>query len=191
MTVIRGTGKESFSGRTRDSLARPAASDPALSHSGDLPTSSGWSSQVGRLPLARLEGGEFQVRSRRGWNMTSVIPELRALPPGLVLDGELVAWKGSEPYFQFVCRRVPYCERRKTLDKLKLDGSAWVTAETSTTGERSSRPSANTGLVGARMVRTAAFCIASNPWPTFLSHRHSHARGVLGVNSSGIGRRVT
>jgi len=32
--------------------------------------------------------------------MTSVLPELRALPAGLVLDGELVAWKGSEPYFR-------------------------------------------------------------------------------------------
>ena len=38
--------------------------------------------------------------------MTSVLPELRGLPSGLVLDGELVAWKGSEPYFPLVCRRV-------------------------------------------------------------------------------------
>jgi len=48
----------------------------------------------------------FAVRSRRGWNMTEVLPELRRLPAGLVLDGELVAWKGSEPYFPLVCRRV-------------------------------------------------------------------------------------
>ena len=26
--------------------------------------------------------------------------------PKMVLDGELVAWKGSEPYFPLVCRRV-------------------------------------------------------------------------------------
>jgi ATP-dependent DNA ligase len=38
--------------------------------------------------------------------MTPVLPELRGLSPGLVLDGELVAWKGSEPYFPLVCRRV-------------------------------------------------------------------------------------
>ena len=38
--------------------------------------------------------------------MTSVLPELRALPAGPVLDGELVAWRGDEPYFPHVCRRV-------------------------------------------------------------------------------------
>jgi ATP-dependent DNA ligase len=35
----------------------------------------------------------LRVRSRRGWNMTEQLPELRYLPGGLVLDGELVAWK--------------------------------------------------------------------------------------------------
>ena len=38
--------------------------------------------------------------------MTSVLPELEDLTSGLVLDGELVAWRGSEPYFPLVCRRV-------------------------------------------------------------------------------------
>jgi len=38
--------------------------------------------------------------------MTPVLTELSALPEGLLLDGELVAWKGSEPYFPLVCRRV-------------------------------------------------------------------------------------
>jgi ATP-dependent DNA ligase len=32
------------------------------------------------------------VRSRRGWDMTEPLPELAALPEGLVLDGELVAF---------------------------------------------------------------------------------------------------
>jgi len=88
--------------------------------------------------------------------MTPVLPELSALPEGLVLDGELVAWKGSEPYFPHVCRRVlnrdssvsltfvifdlhrdgvdltgrPYVERRRELEELQLDGSAWTTSET-------------------------------------------------------------
>ena len=88
--------------------------------------------------------------------MTPVLPELRALPTGLLLDGELVAWKGSEPYFPHVCRRVlnrdmsipltfvifdllrqkgvdlttrPYSERRRKLERLKLDGGAWTTCE--------------------------------------------------------------
>ena len=47
--------------------------------------------------------GDFRVRSRRGWNMSEVLPELRKLPTGPVLDGELVAWKGSKPYFPRVC----------------------------------------------------------------------------------------
>jgi hypothetical protein len=38
--------------------------------------------------------------------MTGVLPELRDLPPGLVLDGELVTWKKSQPYFPLICRRV-------------------------------------------------------------------------------------
>ena len=88
--------------------------------------------------------------------MTPVLPELRALPDGLVLDGELVAWKVSEPSFPFVCRRIlhrdmsvpltfvifdllrrdgvdltgrPYDERRSELGQLGLDGIGWATTE--------------------------------------------------------------
>ena len=130
-----------------------------LSRPGPLPSGSGWSFELkwdGFRALVSTEDG-LEVRSRRGWNMTPVLPELRALPPGLVLDGELVAWKGSEPYFPLVCRRVlnrdmsvpftfvifdvlrhggldlttmPFLERRATLTRLKLDGPAWTTSET-------------------------------------------------------------
>jgi bifunctional non-homologous end joining protein LigD len=88
--------------------------------------------------------------------MTPVLPELRSLPDGLVLDGELVAWRGSEHYFPLVCRRVlnrdmsvpltfvifdllrrdgvdltgrPYEERRSELGQLGLDGIGWATTE--------------------------------------------------------------
>ena len=37
--------------------------------------------------------------------MTAVLPELRNLPSGLVLDGELVGWKRGEAYFPAVCSR--------------------------------------------------------------------------------------
>ena len=129
-----------------------------LSHPGPLPSGSGWSYELkwdGFRALVSTEDG-LHVRSRRGWNMTPVLPELSALPEGLVLDGELVAWKGSEPYFPHVCRRVlnrdssvsltfvifdlhrdgvdltgrPYVERRRELEELQLDGSAWTTSET-------------------------------------------------------------
>jgi bifunctional non-homologous end joining protein LigD len=79
--------------------------------------------------------------------MTTVLSELRGLPSGLVLDGELVAWKGKVPYFPHICRRVlnrdmsipltfivfdllrvdgtdvterPYSERRELLESLDL-----------------------------------------------------------------------
>jgi bifunctional non-homologous end joining protein LigD len=88
--------------------------------------------------------------------MTAVLPELGGLSARLVLDGELVASEGSEPYFPHICRRVlnrdmsvpltfvifdllrrdgvdltsrPYDERRKALESLKLNGGAWATWE--------------------------------------------------------------
>lgn len=79
-----------------------------LSRPGSLPTGQGWSYELkwgGFRALVSTED-ELRVRSRRGWKTTPVLPELRELPAGLVLDGELVAWKGSEPYFPLVCRRV-------------------------------------------------------------------------------------
>jgi len=124
-----------------------------------LPAGPGWSFELkwdGFRAIVSTEDG-LQVRSRRGWDMTPVLPELRALPRGLLLDGELVAWKGSEPYFPLVCRRVlnrdmsvpltfvifdvlrhkgldltarPYSERRRKLERLGLEGSAWATVET-------------------------------------------------------------
>jgi bifunctional non-homologous end joining protein LigD len=129
-----------------------------LSRPGPLPTGDGWSHELKWDGFRALVStvGELSVRSRRGWNMTSVLPELRALPAGLVLDGELVAWKGNEPYFPLVCRRVlnrdmsvqlmyvifdvlrvkrrdltrtPYIERRQVLEGLKLQGPSWATCE--------------------------------------------------------------
>jgi bifunctional non-homologous end joining protein LigD len=130
-----------------------------LSRPGPLPAGAGWSFELkwdGFRALVSTED-DLQVRSRRGWNMTPVLPELRDLPTGLLLDGEVVAWKGSEPYFRLVCRRVlnrdmsvpltfvifdllrrdgvdltssPYVERRQKLEGPKLDGRAWTTCET-------------------------------------------------------------
>ena len=111
--------------------------------------------------LVSTEEG-LRVRSRRGFNMTPAVPELRKLPEGLVLDGELVAWKGRQPYFPSICRRVlnhelsvpvtfvafdllridgtdlcnrSYAERRDLLVSLGLDGRGWATSETFEDGE--------------------------------------------------------
>ena len=108
-----------------------------------------------RALVATEEG--LEVRSRRGWNMTPVLPELRASPAGLVLDGELVAWRESEPYFPLVCRPVlnrdmsipltfvifdllrrdgvhltssPYLERRQDLERAPLEPVSSPPSET-------------------------------------------------------------
>jgi bifunctional non-homologous end joining protein LigD len=130
-----------------------------LSRPGPLPSGSGWSFELkwdGFRALVSTEDG-LRVRSRRGWNMTGVLSELCGLPAGLLLDGELVAWKKSQPHFPLVCRRVlngdvtipltyvifdvlrrdgddltgePYVSRRTTLHELQLDGPSWMTSET-------------------------------------------------------------
>jgi bifunctional non-homologous end joining protein LigD len=96
----------------------------------------------------------LRVRSRRGWNMTGLLPELEALPEGLVLDGELVAFEDGLPFFPLLCERmlhgrrhVPvvcmifdvlrvdcvstmgqrYTERRAILEALDLSGPSWHT----------------------------------------------------------------
>jgi len=70
---------------------------------------------------------EERVRSRRGWDMTPAVAELADLPPRLVLDGELVAWKNDESHFPSVCRRVLNRDKSIPLtfvvfDVLRCDG---------------------------------------------------------------------
>jgi len=135
-------------------LARPAP----------LPSGPAWTFELkwdGFRILVSTEH-ELRVRSRRGRDMTPVLPEVRKLPEGLVLDGELVAWKGREPWFPNLRRRmldhdltVPvtfiafdllgidgtdvsqrtYSERRDLLVGLGLDGPGWATSETFEDGD--------------------------------------------------------
>jgi bifunctional non-homologous end joining protein LigD len=135
-----------------------------LARAGPLPSGSAWSFELmwdGFRAIVSTEGG-LRVRSHRGWNMTPVLPELRRLPSGLVLDGELVAWKGREPWFPNLRRRMlnndlsvpvtfvafdllsidgidltkrPYEERRALLATLGLDGPGWATSETFEDGQ--------------------------------------------------------
>jgi bifunctional non-homologous end joining protein LigD len=130
-----------------------------LSRSGDVPVGPGWTFEVkwdGFRALVSTENG-LQVRSRRGWNMTPLLPELEDLPPGLVLDAELVAFNADgDPDWPRLCQRVlhgarairlqlvvfdllaesglcllarPYAERRARLESLRLEGSAWMTPQ--------------------------------------------------------------
>jgi bifunctional non-homologous end joining protein LigD len=82
---------------------------PMLARSGRLPTESGWAFELkwdGFRAIVRT-GSEYRVRSRRGWNMTKLVPELAEMPVDAVLDGELVALGDDGwPHFPLVCERL-------------------------------------------------------------------------------------
>jgi len=91
----------------------------------------------------------FRVRSRRGWNMAPLIPELARDDVHGIFDGELVAFQDGLPHFPLVTARMlhkkrnvpvayavfdvlaldgepttslPYSERRELLESLGVDG---------------------------------------------------------------------
>ena len=80
-----------------------------LARSGGLPNRDGYAYEPkwdGFRAIIRCRS-EFRVRSRRGWNMTELVPELAALPVDAVLDGELVALgEDGWPHFPLVCQRL-------------------------------------------------------------------------------------
>jgi bifunctional non-homologous end joining protein LigD len=99
----------------------------------------------------------LRVRSRRGWDMRELVPELAALPVPATLDGELVAFApDGSPDFPLVCERMlmrrsqitvvfvifdllnldgrsllaePYSKRRAELETLGMNGVYWTTPE--------------------------------------------------------------
>ncbi len=80
-----------------------------LARPGEFPSGPGWSYEVKwdgfRALVSTVDG--LRARSRRGWNMTEALPELRGLPAGVVLDGELVAFnKAGDPHFPLLSRRI-------------------------------------------------------------------------------------
>src|SRR3954453_17406760 len=93
----------------------PLPISPMLSAPGDIPTDEGWVYEVkwdGFRALVSTEDG-LRVRSRRGWDMTALLPELAGVPKGLVLDSELVAFNElGVPDWPLLCRRVLHGESR-------------------------------------------------------------------------------
>ena len=136
-----------------------------LARTRPLPAGGGWRFQVkwdGFRALVSTEG-EVRVRSRNGWAMTPLLPELEAMPRGLLLDGEVVAWgDGGLPDFDRLCARLlhregdvavtfmvfdllridghslldtPYGRRRRLLEELDVNGEAWFTPDVFDDGE--------------------------------------------------------
>jgi len=70
---------------------RPPA--PVLCRSAKLPTGRGWSYEpkIDGFRLRADTGKGFHAVSRRGHDFAERLPELRVLPPGLQLDGEIYA----------------------------------------------------------------------------------------------------
>jgi bifunctional non-homologous end joining protein LigD len=68
------------------------------------------------------------VRSRLGWDMTNLLPELAALPADVQLDGELIAWgDDNNPDFHRLSRRMLHGDSTipvtyMAFDVLALDG---------------------------------------------------------------------
>jgi bifunctional non-homologous end joining protein LigD len=131
-----------------------------LARSGQLPTRGDWAYEVkwdGFRAIVSTEGEALRVRSRRGWDMTDLVPELAALPVLVTLDGELCAFgPDGAPDFSLICERMlmrrsgirltymvfdllcldgqdftrrPYAERRVQLEALGLNDVYWQTPE--------------------------------------------------------------
>jgi len=136
-----------------------------LLRSGSIPKRGQYAYEVkwdGFRALLSTESG-LRVRSRRGWDMTELVPEFSAFPVYGIFDGELVAFDADgNPDFPLVCERMlmrrrhvhltyivfdvlslngenlmgaPYSERRARLKELDLNGIYWRTPEAFEDGE--------------------------------------------------------
>jgi bifunctional non-homologous end joining protein LigD len=86
--------------------------EPMLARSGPRPSGRGWTFEPkldGFRCLVCTHGG-YRARSRRGWEMTPLLPELAAaLPADVQLDGEIVALdQDGRPDFHRLSARMLY-----------------------------------------------------------------------------------
>jgi bifunctional non-homologous end joining protein LigD len=126
-----------------------------LAQSGPVPTRGDWSYEVKWDGFRALVSTRpFRIHSRRGWDMTELLPEFVDLRPHGVYDGELVAFgEDGRPDFYAVCERLlfrdakiplalivfdvlayrgrslvdePYWKRREILERIDFGGRAHV-----------------------------------------------------------------
>src|SRR3954452_15470018 len=126
-----------------------------LAKSGPIPRIAGWSFEPkldGFRCLICTHGGRYRARSRRGWDMTALLPELASLPTDVQLDGEIVAVNenGYPDFHQLSARmlhkargisvryyafdvlaceggsvtHLAYSDRRDLLEALEVEGTA-------------------------------------------------------------------
>src|SRR3954447_18682131 len=85
-----------------------------LARAGAIPDRAGWTFEPkldGFRCLVCTHSG-FTARSRRGWDMTTLLPELAAMPSDLQLDGEIVAPRpDGHPDFHGLSSRMLHGER--------------------------------------------------------------------------------
>src|SRR3954451_1087604 len=120
--------------------------------------------------------GRLRVLSRQWWEMTPHLPELQALPRGVALDGELIAFgDDGKPSFPRLCQRMlhghdeipimfiafdilhargeatlrlPYRRRREILEALDFRGDHWSAVFIAPTGRNASVTTAPAGATG-------------------------------------------
>jgi bifunctional non-homologous end joining protein LigD len=95
-----------------------------LARPGPLPTPPGWAFEPkwdGFRAIVRT-GSDYRVRSRRGWDMTSLLPEFARIPVGGIFDGELVSLDHERrPSFQRLCGRMLGADRRVPVSLIVFD----------------------------------------------------------------------
>jgi bifunctional non-homologous end joining protein LigD len=110
--------------------------EPMFTKAGPVPAVDGWLFEPkldGFRCLVCTHGGRFRARSRRGWDMSSAVPELaQRLPADVQLDGELVAWdEDGRPDFHLLRPTCPPRPRTDStlivFDVLALEGVPTIT----------------------------------------------------------------
>jgi hypothetical protein len=195
-----------------------AAAEPMLARAGAIPRGSGWTFEPkldGFRCLVCTHAG-LRVRSRRGWDMTHLLPEFRrGLPLRVQLDGELVAldetgrpdfhrlsaWMlhGSTgirvTYFVFDLLGVeglattaqPYLQRRALLDELVAENEQVRLVATFEDGEALFAAVCERGLEGVVAKR---LCDPYRPGERLWVKMKNRATTRFEEEREGLGRRA-